>query len=282
MEESQPVVTQVSVLIVSHNTIEPLRRCLAALEASSGRKTMEILVMDNGSRDGCALIDAEFPHITPLRMPRNFGWTKAMNIGMRTAVGELLLFLDPNVEVETDTVSKLAARMREDADAPAVCPLLVDESGAPVAMVRSLPSPSNQEPPASAPSSTGDEQTIDFPGARALMIRKRVIAGMNYIDECYGQFWGDAEICYQVRRAGMKILMLPQARAIWHEPAAEIDSTAYQADHILGASNFIGKHYGFIAGLKIRIWAALKALVTLQLGVFINLLSGQKVDGSHE
>ena len=282
MEESQPVVTLVSVLIVSHNCIEPLRRCLTALEASFGRETMEILVMDNGSRDGSAAIDAEFPHITPLRMPRNFGWTKAMNIGMRTAVGEFLLFVDPNVEVRKDTVRKLAARLQQDADTPAVCPMLVDESGAPVAMVRSLPSPSNREPAASVPSATGEEQAIDFPGMRALMIRKRVIAGMNYIDERYGQFWGDAEICYQVRRAGKKILMLPDALATWHEPASEGDTSAYRADRILGASNFIGKHYGFMEGLKIRGGAALKALVTLQLGVFVNLMSGQKVDGSHE
>ena len=64
MEESQPVVTQVSVLIVSHNSIAALRRCLTALEASKGRETMEILVMDNGSRDGSSTIDSEFTHIT--------------------------------------------------------------------------------------------------------------------------------------------------------------------------------------------------------------------------
>ena len=282
MEESQPVGTQVSVLVVSHNCIAALRRCLTALEASAGRETMEILVMDNGSSDGCSAIDSEFPGITPLRMPRNFGWTKAMNIGMRTAVGELLLFLDPNVEVMPDTVQKLAARLIGDEDLPAVCPLLVDKSGAAVATVRSLPSPSNQEPAASAPSATGDEQAIDYPGVRALMIRKRFIAGMNYIDERYGQFWSDAEICYQVRRAGKRIMMLPGARATWHEPDSRIESAAYKADRILGAANFIGKHYGFMAGLKIRVVETLKALLTFQIGLFFNLLSGQKVDGSHE
>ena len=282
MEESQPVVTQVSVLVVSHNSITALRRCLTALEASAGRESMEILVMDNGSSDGCATIDSEFPGITPLRMPRNFGWAKAMNIGMRTAVGEYLLFLDPNVEVQADTVQKLAARLLEGEDSPAVCPLLVDKSGAAVAMVRGLPSPSNQEPALSVASEMSGELAIDYPGVRALMIRKRFITGMNYIDERYGQFWGDAEICYQVRRAGKKIMMLPGARGVWNEPAARIDSTAYKADRILGASNFIGKHYGFMAGLKIRVGESLKALLTFQIGLFFNLLSGQKVDGSHE
>ena len=238
--------------------------------------------MDNGSRDGSSAIDSEFSHITPLRMPRNFGWTKAMNIGMRTAVGEFLLFLDVNVEVQPDTIRKLATRLVEDQDTPAVCPMMVDKGGAPVAMVRSLPSPSNRDPAASIPSASSGELAIDYPGVRALMIRKRVIAGMNYIDERYGQFWSDAEICYQVRRAGKRILMLPEAVAVWHEMGDVADSAAYQADRILGAANFIWKHYGFAAGLKIRIGAILKALVTFKIGVFLNLLSGQIVDGSHE
>lgn len=238
--------------------------------------------MDNGSRDGGANIDASFPGITPLRMPRNFGWTKAMNIGMRTAVGDLLLFLDPNIEVQPDTVQKLVARLVIDEDAPAACPLLMDPSGRPVPMVRSLPNPMNLEPSASTPTTSGGEQPVEFPGVRALMIRKRFITGMNYIDGRYGQFWSDAEICYQIRRSGKKIVMLPDARATWHQPAASEESTAYQADRILGAVSFMGKHFGFMAGFKIQAVAALKALFTFQLSLFFSLISGQKVDGSHE
>ncbi len=282
MEDSQPVVTQVSVLVVSHNCVDALRRCLTALEASIGRETMEIIVMDNGSRDGGATIDSEFPSITPLRMQKDFGWTKAMNIGMRTAVGELLLFLDPNVEVMPDTVQRLAAKLTENEDLPAACPMLIDPAGSPVAMVRSLPSPSNQDPVPNAPSATDGERPIDFPGVRALMIRKRFIAGMNYIDQRYGQFWSDAEICYQVRRAGKKIMMLPAARATWRQPPAREESTAYLADRILGAASFLGKHFGFMAGFKVQFGAALMALVTFKLGLFFSLISGQKVDGSHE
>ena len=238
--------------------------------------------MDNGSRDGGATIDTEFPNITPLRMQKNFGWTKAMNIGMRTAVGEHLLFLDPNVEVLPDTVQKLTARLVQDEDTPAVCPLLMDATGRPVPMVRSLPTPMNLTPSASTPTTSGGEQPVEYPGVRALLIRKRFIAGMNYIDERYGQFWSDAEICYQIRRSGKKITMLPSARATWHQPAPAEESTAYQADRIIGAASFMGKHFGYMAGFKIQFGAALKALFTVQLGLFFNLISGQKIDGSHE
>ena len=90
---------KVSVIVVTWNSIEALRKCLAALNASRERAQFEVLVIDLGSRDGCGQLDAEFPNVTFLRLPRNFGRTRARNIGMRTALAELVFLLDPEAEV---------------------------------------------------------------------------------------------------------------------------------------------------------------------------------------
>src|SRR5690348_16101917 len=74
---------RVTALVVSYFNIDALRRCIAALEKSKDREALEIIVVDKGSQDGSAMIDTEFPHITVLRLPRNFGNAKALNIGMR-------------------------------------------------------------------------------------------------------------------------------------------------------------------------------------------------------
>lgn len=103
-----PVKPRVSVVIVSYNCEEALRRCVQALEASRGREQMEILTVDAGSEDGSPRIDSEFPAVTVMRLPRNFGKTRARNIGVRTAQADLLLFLDPHVEVDPGTVLGLA------------------------------------------------------------------------------------------------------------------------------------------------------------------------------
>ena len=65
MEEQQAeqAPRRVSVIIVSFNDAEALRRSLATLETSADRDTFEILVVDNGSVDDCARMDAEFPSI---------------------------------------------------------------------------------------------------------------------------------------------------------------------------------------------------------------------------
>ena len=48
---------------------------------------LQIIVVDNGSRDGSASLDSEFPAAQFLRLPQNFGLTKALNIGIRASDG---------------------------------------------------------------------------------------------------------------------------------------------------------------------------------------------------
>jgi GT2 family glycosyltransferase len=94
-----PPAIRVTALIFSYDSAPALRRCLAALEGSNDRASIEILVVDCGSHDESAQLDSEFASITMLRLPRYFGRTKALNIGTRTAAGEYLFFMTPEVEV---------------------------------------------------------------------------------------------------------------------------------------------------------------------------------------
>ena len=109
----EPVVIplRVSVIVITRNQLEGLRRTLASIERSAPREMLEILVVDAGSEDGTRDIESEFAAIKLLRTPKNFGWTKSANIGTRTAKGEYLFFLHAGVELEPDTVVRLAERL---------------------------------------------------------------------------------------------------------------------------------------------------------------------------
>ncbi|MGH9664487.1 MAG: glycosyltransferase [Bryobacteraceae bacterium] len=304
-EEQEPAPPKVSALIVSHDDAPALRRCLQALETSRNRAEFEILVVDNGSRDECSQMDAEFPAITMLRLPRYFGATKAMNIGTRTAVGEYIFFLDPETEVAPDTVSLLAARLEADPGVAAVCPLLVDEGSQPVPFVHHLPQRSTL---ARAWRRDGDLEfvavnpeeeavPVEYVGRAAIMARKQFVKGMNYFDEHYGEFWADAELAYQIRRAQRKTLLLPAARATRHPVPRIADyppgaRALLSADCASGAATFVRKHDGFILGLLFRLAAALSAFggalgsllrfrdVGYHWSRFFAIATWQKIDGS--
>lgn len=301
MEEFQsPTPPKVSAVVLSYNTAAYLRRCLGALEASAPPEQLEIIVADAGSLDESPRLDAEFPNVTFQRLPRNFGATKALNIGARTGAGDYIFFVDVDVEIEPGTAARLAAYLDANGDAAAVCPALFTPQGKAASEIHPIPTPDIlrrawHDPdalPSSVPGGESGPIAVQYPGRAALMLRKSDLRGINYLDEKYGQFWSDADLCYQILRAGKKIMFLPEVRATLH-PSANLPLNAsarglLDADRASGAARYASKYFGFAAGLRLRIGAVLYALgqtltfrdLGFQFARLSALLSGSKVDGT--
>ncbi len=290
MEET-PVPPRASVIIVSFNAVDALRRCLAALEAAPDRAAFEVLVVDNGSTDGSAALEQEFAAVTFLKLPRNFGFTRALNIGMRTAKAELFFFLDPRVEIQGAVVTALAGRLEKLPEAVAAAPLLVTPAGEPAPRLFRLPVASTvtalaragEFTPAAVPAQDGDAVPVDFAAFTALMVRAYFLKGLRYVDERYAQTWGDAEIALQIRRANRKVVLAPDIRVVMHDepdPVREIFGNVLVSDWVSGAATYAGKHFGFLSGLKVRLAAGLSALAGLRLGVLTGIVSRKKLDGT--
>ena len=281
--QQQPDPPRVTVIVITRNQAFALRRCLEALHRTTILEQIEIIVVDNASTDGSNVIQDDFEKITYLKLPKNFGWTKAANIALRSSLGEAILFLDPRVELAADALAVMAAVVSAESDVPAVAPFLSTPEGAPARVMRNLPTPEDLRPKLAPLAAIPDAPlAVPFPGVFALFIRKAFLKGMNFLDERYGELWADAEIAAQVKRAGRKILLLPAARGVFHETDAPppIHPSLLDADFEQGAATYLSKHCG--GGMGRRVTAALGALGTLKLGLFSNLLSGQKVDGSQE
>jgi len=278
-----PPVIRVTALIFSYDSAPALRRCLTALEGSNDRASIEILVVDCGSHDESAQLDSEFTGITMLRLPRYFGRTKALNIGTRTAAGEYLFFMTPEVEVLPTTIPSLVAQLDADPEAVAVCPLLLDTQTQLAPQFFRLPTPATgiELTPVTV-DTTATVFPVEYATFHAFLVRKFFVKGLNYLDDRYGDSWADAELCYQIRRVSRKTLVLPQVTALYTPGTgyAESARTILAADRIHGAAVFFGKHYGFAVGLLFRIKSILKALFTFRLPLFAALLSGGKIDGS--
>lgn len=294
MEEEAPVQLRASVLIVSFDSAPALRRCLRALEGSAGRESFEIIAVDNGSHDDTAEVEHEFPNVTFLHLPRNFGFTKAMNIAMRTAKSEMFLFLDPRVEVQPETVTALADRLEAATTAAAVAPLLTSPDGTPAPKLYRLPRPEDIPAlvregaftPAAAPALDNGPVEVEFAGFTALMLRGWFLKGLRYIDERYAETWKDAEIAMQIRRANRKTLLAPDIRCTLHpEPgpfanASPDVKSLLASDWASGAVTYTGKYFGAWASVKVRTAVALRALFGFRFGLLSGVLGGTKLDGT--
>jgi len=283
LEVEQAPSPKVTALVFSYDSAPALRRCLAALEGSNDRALIEILVVDCGSHDESPQLDTEFPEITILRLPRYFGRTKALNIGTRTAVGEYLFFLTPEVEVLPTTIPALLAKIESESDVMAVCPVLVDTEARPAPQFFQLPTPSTGLDVSSVTIDPAAEAVeVEYATFQAFLVRKYFVKGINYLDERYGESLSDAELCYQIRRSSRKTLALPRVTALLTpgSPYSEASNTIFEADRIHGGAVYFGKHYGFLNGLVFRLKSIVKALFTLRLGLFAAIISASKIDGS--
>ena len=251
---------RVTALILSRNCASQLQRCLEALERSEQRATLEILVVDNGSDDGSADIPTQFPEVQTLRLPKDFGRTKATNIGLRTAKGDFIFLVPPHVEVEPDTVVRLADRLTATDALGAVCPYVERWYRFPDAAALETACRTGQLPQAQRVLEDAAEVATEYTPDGPMMLRRLFLRGMNYLDERYGDHWSDLELCWQMRNAGKTILVLPQVRVTYgDEPAPENDAV-HAADCTLGAAAYLGKHFGMWAGVKFRLSAHVRLI----------------------
>ena len=278
LDSAAPPAKRVSVVIVSFNRAGLLRRSLAALGDEH-----QVLVVDNGSSDGTPLLADDFPAARFIRLPKNFGLTKAMNIGFRAADGEYVLFLHDDTVLSGDGVTKMADFLEARQDAAAVCPLLVTESGQPSWQVRPLPTPSEPDPgfrPAANSAPVDGEILAECVSGAAIMVRISFLRAMRHVDERYGNYGSEIELSSQVRRAGKKLVILGGVTAVHEGPLSPMRKGQLAGDRADGTAGYLGKNFGFVTGMLHRLKAGLGGLLTFRLGVVAGALAGEKIDGA--
>ena len=119
----------VSVIIPVYNGADHLDRCLAFLNFSQ-EVPIECIVVDDGSTDGSAGI-AERHGATVLSTEGRCGPARARNVGAAVARGSILLFVDSDVAMYPDTISKMVAEFTADPKVDAVMGSYDDEPSAP-------------------------------------------------------------------------------------------------------------------------------------------------------
>jgi rhamnopyranosyl-N-acetylglucosaminyl-diphospho-decaprenol beta-1,3/1,4-galactofuranosyltransferase len=115
----------VTAVVVTHNRLDLLRQCLAALRGQT-RPADRVLVVDNASSDGtAAALEGEASWVDTLPLPENLGATGGFYEGMRAAVAgdaEWLWLLDDDTIPQPEALERLLAGLeRAPADrAPAI------------------------------------------------------------------------------------------------------------------------------------------------------------------
>lgn len=99
-----------SIIIISYNTVTLLDKCLNSIYKSLSHTEIEyeIIVVDNGSEDkSCDLIGKKYPDVILVRNKINLGFGKANNQAAEISKGKFLLFLNSDIEVTGNAIYEL-------------------------------------------------------------------------------------------------------------------------------------------------------------------------------
>jgi GT2 family glycosyltransferase len=284
-----------SIVIVNYNTCALLRDCLASVYNSQGRLNFEVIVVDNASTDGSAvMVEAEFPQAALITSPVNGGFAYANNLGLRRAgfnedgsprpeAPAYALLLNPDTLLPPAALSDMVAFLESRPEVGAVGPKLVRLDGSlDLACRRAFPTPA-----VSFYRMVGLSKL--FPGSRIfgrynmtfadpdellevdavvgafMLVRREAIAQAGLLDETYFMYGEDLDWAYQIKAHGWKIFYNPAVTVTHVKRAASRRSPKAQVEFYRAMDIFYRKFYAkttpfwlhglIVAGIQLR-WRA--------------------------
>ncbi len=231
-----------SVIIVSYNTRTLLDACLKSVACSSSSLSLETIVVDNASTDGSAeQVREHHPQVRLIRNPRNAGFAAATNQGISIAGGRYLLLLNSDTVVLEECLDRVVRFADAHPEAGAIgCRVLnPDRSLQPSCLLfpgllnivllatglpKMLPRSRLFGREASTWWSYDSVRDVDFVRGCFLLLRREAIERVGLLDERFFMYAEEADLCYRIRKAGMKVLFTPDAEIV-HVGGASSDQT---------------------------------------------------------
>jgi glycosyltransferase involved in cell wall biosynthesis len=119
---------RISVVIPVYNGGECFKECLASIQLSL-RMPDEVIVVSDGDTDGSSQMAENFG-AQVIRLPDSGGPARARNIGADAAQGDIIFFVDADVTLHSDTISRVEQRFQQEQTVSAVIGSYDDTPGA--------------------------------------------------------------------------------------------------------------------------------------------------------
>lgn len=188
----------VSVIVPVYNGGEPFRQCLEALTQASPAPD-EIIVVADGDTDRSWILAQNYQGLKVIRLPQSLGPATARNRGAKEASGDILFFVDADVEIHLEIIGKIRDLLTPDSDFVALIGSYDDDPSARnfLSQYKNLFHHYTHQ--------NGSEEASTFWGACGA-IRREIFLKMGGFDESYRRpCIEDIELGYRLKKANYRI-----------------------------------------------------------------------------
>jgi GT2 family glycosyltransferase len=221
---------RVSIIIPTRDRVELLRTTIESILAKTDYTNYEIIVVDNGSTDGdtLAYLAAAAPPVRVHRWPHPFNYSSLNNVGVREAQGELLLFLNNDMEVIRPDWLRALVEYAQFPETGAVGAKLLYTDGTiqHAGVVLGLGGLAQHGFRLASRDSLGAPRLADLQrdcsvvtGA-CMMVPRRVFEEVGGFDEGMRIVLNDVDLCLRIRERKYRIVYTPHALLYHHEGAS--------------------------------------------------------------
>lgn len=219
--------------IVTYQAREVLIECVKSLYQNTRDLVLEVIVVDNGSRDGIGeLLQRDYPAIRFIENESNQGYTRPMNQALMTGRGAYLMQLNPDTLILPQAIQTMISFMEGHPEVGICGPKVLNRDRSFQKQCRR----GEPRPLAVISYFTGlnrlfprsrffcgylldylDEDEINPVGSvsgSCMLIRKSMMERIGYLDERFFAYQEDADLCFRARQAGWEIYYVPEAQII--------------------------------------------------------------------
>jgi GT2 family glycosyltransferase len=220
---------KLSIIIVSWNVKDDLLCCLQSIKENSASESFEIIVVDNGSSDGTVdAIKENFPGVIVIANSENRSFSAANNQAIKIAKGQYLFLLNPDTIIHPQSLDNLIKVLDEKPTAGACGPRFIDTDGKTHSSVGYLPTfrsllygktffrslgifRSHYKKLTANKFNYDRQSEVEQLSGAALMVNRSVINEIGLMDENFFLYYEDVDLCLRIRKAGWKIVYVPDA-----------------------------------------------------------------------
>jgi len=216
-----------SIIILNYKTRGLLKECLKGIRLVEPKFDYEIIVVDNGSRDGTpAMIAEHFPDVRFFASDKNLGYAKGNNLGIKEANGRYIMIMNPDIVVFEGVLEKLVEFMDSRPDVGIVGPKLLNPDKSLQYSCYRFPTfwvPIYRRTPFGRLSfakkrlndyfmkewNHASIKEVDWLLGGCLLIRHRALKEVEFLDERYFAYFDDVDLCRSMWKRGWKIIYYP-------------------------------------------------------------------------
>ena len=263
---------EVSIVIPTMDTCELLRACLLSIEKQRCDVEMEVIVVDNASRDSTVSMLREcFPWVTVVECAENKGYSGGANVGLGVARGELLVILNSDTVLLEGTIRKLHDELCRRPDVGAGCPRLADVDGNLLPMRGSIMTISDHLRLINLGNvnmrayDSSASRYIEVPLGACLCLTRRGLDAIGQLDERLPMYLEEEDVARRLLRFGLRCYFVADAvvKHVGGQTVRLLDpNEAWLAAH-LSHAHFYDTHFPRPIALGFRANAAAWMLIRI-------------------